>query len=163
MRKLANLPAMPSGLMRIYITTPFKLYQHTHTTNPRSRTARNLLAKEAVALVHSIGNASEVEFITDLLFPVDEEAAFPAADVISVPGNRVIRISRIEVVGEIAKLARQDGYSAENIIRSGGVYHGMKNEKIFDGMAMVKEWRLVDGKVLLFRVGKGKFTVIQAI
>jgi len=112
--------------------------------------------------------ASEAEFVTNLLFPVEGEAAFSAAEIVSVWGGRVVEIPRVEVVGEmIAKLARLGGAvktrgSVENIIKGGGMYIGLKHEKISDGVATVEGW-LVDGEVLLLRVGKGKFTVIQAI
>jgi len=140
-----------------------------HTANPGSRTVRGLLAKEAVTLVHGVRKASEAEFVTKLVFPPDGETAFSAAKIISVWGDRVVKIPRAEVVGElIAKLARRvravkTRSAAENIIRGGGMYIGLKNEKISDGMATVEEGWLVDGEVLLLRVGKGKFTVIQAI
>ena len=142
---------------------------HAHTANPGSRTARNLLAKEAVTLIHGIEKASEAEFVTNLLFPVDGEKSLSAAEIISVWGDRVIKIPKREVVGEmIAKLARRVGAvktrgAAENIIKGGGMYHGLNSEKISDGMATVQEGWLVDGEILLLRVGKGKFTVIQAI
>ena len=140
-----------------------------HIANPGSRTVRCLLAKEAVTLVHGVQMASEAEFVTNLLFPVEGEAAFSAAEIVSVWGDRVVKIPRAEVVGEmIAKLARRVGAvktrgAAENIIKGGGMYIGLKHEKISDGMATVEEEWLVDGEVLLLRVGKGKFTVIQAI
>ena len=57
---------------------------HTHTTNTGSQTARNLLANEAIIIRHGIENASEAEFVTNLLFPVDGETAFSATEIISV-------------------------------------------------------------------------------
>ncbi|CUS15708.1 unnamed protein product [Tuber aestivum] len=141
----------------------------SHATNPESRAARTLLAKEVVTLIHGVGKASEAEFVTKLLFPVGGEAAFSAADIISVWGDRVIRVPRAEVIGEmIAKLSRRAGAvksksAAQNIIRSGGMYVGLKNEKVSDPAAVVEEGWLVDGEVLLLRVGKGKFTVVHAV
>ena len=129
-----------------------------HTANPGSQTARNLLAKEAVTLIHGIEKASEAEFETNLLFPVDREKSHSAAEIISVWGDRVIKIPKREVVGEmIAKLARRVGAvktrgAAEKIIKGGRMYHGLKNEKISDGMATVQEGWLVNVEVLLLRV-----------
>jgi len=180
------------------LTTPFELYQffvtlpdrhiqkylqmftllppseiatamHAHATNPESRTVRSLLAKEVVTLIHGIEKASEAEFVTKLLFPVGEEAAFSATEIISVLGDRVVKIPRAQVIGEmIAKLARRvravkSRGAAENIIEGGGMYVGLKNKKVSDRLATVEEEWLVDGEILLLRVGKGMFTVIQAI
>ncbi|KAG0635566.1 hypothetical protein HOY80DRAFT_1056943 [Tuber brumale] len=180
------------------LTTPFELYQffmtlpdthiqkylqmftllppseiatvmHAHAANPESRAARSLLAKEVVTLIHGMGKALEAEFVTRLLFPIGEEAAFSATEIISVWGDRVVKIPRAEVIGEmIAKLARRVGAvktrsAAENIIKGGGMYIGLKNEKVTDRMATVEEGWLVDGEILLLRVGKGKFTVVQVI
>lgn len=60
---------------------------HAHTANPGSRTARNLLAKEAVTIIHGIEKASEAEFVANLLFPLDGETTFSAVEIISVWGG----------------------------------------------------------------------------
>ena len=89
-------------------------------------------------------------------------------EIVSVWGDRVVKMPRAQDVGEmISILARRVGdvktsSAAENIIRGGGMCIGLGN-KICDGRAIVEEGWLVDGEVLLLRVGKGKFTVIQAL
>ncbi|PWW80007.1 putative tyrosyl-tRNA synthetase mitochondrial precursor [Tuber magnatum] len=128
----------------------------SHATNPESRAAPSLLAKEVVTLIHGVGKASEAEFITKLLFPVGEEASFSAANIISVIGEMIAKLARR--VGAVKSRS-----VAQSVIKSGGMYVGLKNQKISDPGATVEERWLVDGEVLLLRVGKGKFTVVQAI
>jgi len=63
-----------------------------------------------------------------LLFPVEGEAAFSAAEIFSVWGDRVVKVPREGVFGEmIARLARREGAvktrgAVENIVKGGGMY-----------------------------------------
>ena len=107
--------------------------------------------------------ASQTEFVANFLFPVDGGKGFSVAEIVSVRGDRVVKMPRAEVVGEIISMlampvgAVKRSRAAENIIRGGGMCIGLVN-RISEG-----EGWLVSVEVQLLGVWKGKLTVIQAL
>jgi tyrosyl-tRNA synthetase len=141
-----------------------------HSITPESRTAQHLLAKEVVTLIHGETTASKAEIQTRLLFPAGSETmSLSARDILHAFGDEtVVDVPKMELVGEmVSKVMRKVGAvrtrsEADNVIRGGGVYHGQSGERVQDIRACVTEEWLLDGEVLLLKIGKGKFTVIRA-
>jgi tyrosyl-tRNA synthetase len=52
---------------------------------------------------------------------------------------------------------------AENVLKAGGVYVGVEKMKVADPKAVVEEGWLLEGQVLLLRVGKGRFNIVKAV
>lgn len=142
-----------------------------HAKAPEHRSAQHLLAREVVTLIHGEKKASRASVQTQLLFPTGEGGmGFSAQEILEAfeGDGRVVVIPRSELVGEmVSKVLRQVGAvktrgEADNIIRGGGVYYGQEGRKVEDIKASVKEEWLLDGSILLLRVGKGKFVVVRA-
>ena len=142
--------------------------------SPASRTVQHALANEVLTLIHGAEEAQRVTTACRLFFPNDfatEDgnlaARLNAAAVLSAfRGDRCWRqLSRSEVVDQpVTSLLRvmnlvKSGKEARQLILNGGVY--ARTERIVDPVARVRQDWLLDGRVLVLRVGKNKFSVIE--
>ncbi|KAL7270516.1 tyrosyl-tRNA synthetase [Rhizina undulata] len=142
-----------------------------HSSAPEKRGAQHLLAKEVVALIHGAEKAQRAENQTRVLFPFDGERVFSAEEVVEEfkGDKRMVEVPREELVGELlVKILRRVGAvgsrsEAENVVRQGGVYVGIENRRVLDAREVVEESMLVEGTVLLARVGKGKVVVVRGV
>jgi len=143
-----------------------------HCKAPESRSAQHLLAKEVVTLIHGETKASRAFIQTQLLFRLDSDTMkFSAQEIIDAfdGDGRLIEVPKAGLVGEmVSKVMRRVGAvktrgEADNILRGGGVYYGQEGEKIHDLKASVQEDWLLDGCILLLRVGKGKYVIVRAV
>jgi tyrosyl-tRNA synthetase len=143
-----------------------------HKRAPEARLAQHLLAKEVVTLIHGPQKAQHAQIQTQLLFPSGStDLRFTAAQIIDAfkGESGLVDVPRAELVGEmLSKVMRRVGAvkskgEADNIIRGGGVYYGLEGKRVEDIKAAVQEDMLLDGSVLVLRVGKGKFAVVQAV
>ncbi|CCX30054.1 hypothetical protein FPQ18DRAFT_356855 [Pyronema domesticum] len=143
-----------------------------HMEQPDKRAAQHLLAKEVVTLIHGPEQAEKAGVMTQLLFPGEGEGLqFSASQVLGAfEGDaRLVEVPRGEVVGEmVGKVMRRVGAAktkgeAENVLKAGGVYVGVEKMKVADPKAVVEEGWLLEGQVLLLRVGKGRFNIVKAV
>lgn len=137
---------------------------------PEKRGAQHMLAQEVVMLIHGGEAAKRAEMQTRLLFPAPGETAkFTVGEIVDGFGEGVVEVPRSEVVGEfVTKVARRVGAvktkgEAENMVRGGGVYVGLGNERVGDVKTRVEERMLVGGEVLVLRTGKGRFIIVRAM
>jgi tyrosyl-tRNA synthetase len=146
----------------------------THFTSPDKRIAQHLLANEVVTMIHGAPTAARAAIQTRLLFPAPgDRPGFSAREILeNFAGNQhggVIEVPRDEVVGQlVSKLARRIGAvntrgEADNMIKGGGLYVGLENEKVADVKVRVEEEWLVDGEVLMVRFGKGRFVIVKVV
>jgi tyrosyl-tRNA synthetase len=143
-----------------------------HMAVPESRSAQILLANEVVALIHGESKASRASIQTQLLFPPSSSAVrFSAQQIIDAfdDDGRLVDVPKTELIGEmVSKVMRRVGAvktrsEADNIVRGGGVYYGREGRRIGDVKASVQEDWLLDGQILLLRIGKGKFAIVRAV
>jgi tyrosyl-tRNA synthetase len=134
-----------------------------------------LLAKEVVTLVHGEAKASRAEIQTQLLFPTASSKIVKFSALVIrntfMGDEQMIDVPREELVGNlVSKVMRRVGAvktrsEAENIIKSGGVYYGQEGNRIQGGdvKVLVQQSWLLDGEILLLKIGKGKSIVIRAV
>lgn len=144
----------------------------SHAQSPGLRIAQHCLAQEVVTLIHGKANACKAFVQTQLLYPRGSAPVAVSAQQIldAFEGeNCLVAMPKEEVVGAmVGKVIRRAGVvksksEAENILKGGGVYFGQEGSKVLDPKAAVKgEW-LIDGSILLLRVGKSNFTIVQAV
>lgn len=144
-----------------------------HAAFPEKRSAQNLLAREVVTMVHGEVKAGRAAIQTRLLFPAPgADLSYGAQEILeNFKGSHggVIEVPRDEVVGQlVSKLARRIGAvntrgEADNMIKGGGLYVGLKNMKVCDVKARVEEGWLVDREVLVVRFGKGRFVIVKVV
>ncbi|KAA8913019.1 putative tyrosyl-tRNA synthetase mitochondrial precursor [Sphaerosporella brunnea] len=141
-----------------------------HAEAPEMRSAQHLLAREVVTLIHGPQKAQRAQIQTQLLFPSPgAKHNFSADDIVDAFSGEMVDVPRNELVGEVAaKIMRRvaavkSKSEAENVIRAGGVYWGLEGRRVEDTKAVVAQEWLLDGKVLVLRVGKGKFVVVRAV
>ncbi|KAF8540992.1 tyrosine-tRNA ligase [Trichophaea hybrida] len=143
-----------------------------HFKASESRSAQHLLAKEVVTLIHGETKASRAFIQTQLLFgPSSDSMKFSAQEIIDAfdGDGRLVEMPKAELVGEmVSKIMRRVGAvktrsEADNILRGGGMYYGQEGKKIYDLKASIQEDWLLDGSILLLRVGKGKFVIVHAV
>lgn len=169
---------LPDTVVYSYLTrftlVPLPILQEVmaeHEVAKENRTAQHLLAKEVVELIHGPQAASQAQLQTKLLFPGPDTAgvAFTAKEVIDAFGDKVVKAGRDDIIGQsLAKVLKSikiahSSSEAKKTIHAGAVYVGPRSEKATDPGEPVKEDWLLEGSVLLLRVGKGKFTVVQLV
>lgn len=144
----------------------------SHLAAPEKRAAQHLLASEVVALIHGEASAGVAAAQTRLLFPGGDHhhhARPTAREILDTFTGSTLDVPRAEVVGQlVSKLARRIGAvgtrgEADGVIKGGGLYVGVDNRKVADVKARVQEEWLVDGEVLVVRLGKGKFVIVRAV
>lgn len=141
----------------------------SHTQSPERRIAQHCLAQEVVTLIHGKASACKAFVQTQLLY--HRGSALSSQQILDAFEGEscLVAMPKEEVVGAmVSKVIRGAGVvksksEAENILRGGGLYFGLEGTKIPDPKAVVEEGWLIDGSILLLRVGKANFTIVQAV
>ncbi|CCG82830.1 Tyrosyl-tRNA synthetase,mitochondrial [Taphrina deformans PYCC 5710] len=141
-----------------------------HQENPAKRTANRILARELLILVHGIEAYDKVNVANRVLFPADfRDSAEPlsASTIITAfqddPAYK--KMNAKEVIGRrISSLLRDCGAlssakEAQQMIVNGGIHCGDK--KITDAKYCIEREDLLEGHLLVLRIGKNKFTFIN--
>ncbi|KAK6202818.1 tyrosyl-tRNA synthetase [Scheffersomyces amazonensis] len=170
---------MVSKLLKIFTLLPTEIIDTEimveHESDPGLRIAQRILAREVVDLIHGIGMGDKMAYITSFLFPTPDQ---PFDDHISAnklienfdksgillrvkapPAEEEIKLSTI-----LAKVTGKSRREIKTLIRSGGLYLGLERDKFEDPEDVVlfdKENHLIDGKLLLVRIGKQNYYVVE--
>ncbi|KAI5803811.1 putative tyrosyl-tRNA synthetase mitochondrial precursor, partial [Geopyxis carbonaria] len=139
------------------------------TKMPELRTAHTLLAKEVVTMIHGEKKALKAEVQTQILFPPSGKVELSVNTILEVFGgtDELIKLPRCEVDNmPVSKLLNTIGAvktrnEANNLIKAGGVYVGPSNTKLTDFMEKVQKDWFLDSRIVLMRIGKGKFILID--
>lgn len=142
-----------------------------HKQAPHVRAAQNLLAQEVVSLIHGSHKAVRAAAQTQLLFSSSKATRFDAHQITSAfsGDNRLVEIPKAEFVGELlSKLMRKIGLAqsraeAESFIKAGGVYIGQDGWRVTDATIRIHASWLLDGAILLIRLGKSNIIIVKAI
>lgn len=144
-----------------------------HMKNPDARLGQKKAAYEITALLHGDREAGKAERQTALLFPSSEAdvANVTARDILDAfEGSDFIKqLPREDVVGKLpSQIVRATGVMSrsqvDNLIKQGGVYIGFdRRKKVEAALSPAQEDWLMDDKVLVLRLGKGKTVVIELI
>ncbi|KAF8428784.1 hypothetical protein EV426DRAFT_558039 [Tirmania nivea] len=157
-----------------------------HERNPEKRRAQRVLADEVVSLVHGEKNRERCGVMGEVLFPPAEDGLEGVGEVgvgkecsadqiidAFTGDSRMVALARSEVLGElVTKVAALAGAvrtrsEGEQLVRQGGLYIGGgggggrgRGWRVERGERVREEW-LIEGRVLLVRVGKGGVCVVR--
>ncbi|WPK26670.1 hypothetical protein PUMCH_004029 [Australozyma saopauloensis] len=148
-----------------------------HEDDPGLRIAQRVLAREVVDLVHGPGVGDEMAYITSFLFPTPDQ---PFDDDLTAD-KLILKFKNSGILQQVslssfknpddlklstllATILGKSKSETKNTIRAGGVYLGLNRDQLLDQDDVVlfdKENHLVDGKLLLVRVGKQNYSVVE--
>lgn len=148
-----------------------------HESDPGLRIAQRVLAREVVDLVHGPGVGDEMAYITSFLFPTPDQ---PFDDdltaqkiLLKFKNSGILKeislssfkdTSDVKMSTLLAKVLSKSKSETKNMIRAGGIYLGLDRDQFIDQDDVVlfdKENHLVDGELLLVRVGKQNYHVVR--
>lgn len=142
-----------------------------HEQEPSKRIANRILASDVVTLVHGSAALEKVQIALRLLFPADFSTTLPltAEKIIHAfaSDSQLVKLPRSEVVGNrVTTLLRltgavKSGKEAQQLIQGGGLH--CADVKVTEIKSVVQDQWLLDGKVLVIRIGKNRFVMVQAI
>lgn len=141
-----------------------------HFHQPGKREANHLLATELTTLVHGAAEATRAVIATQLLFPARENReSVPISAILEAfaGDHRMVEMPRHSVLGQrVTTVLRESksvksGKEAQALIQSGGLYLG--ENKLADAQEKVQQDWLLEDKLLVLRIGKGRFVLISLV
>ncbi|KAI0342174.1 tyrosyl-tRNA synthetase [Trametopsis cervina] len=138
-----------------------------HNSNPESRFAQQLLAKEVTELVHGGSAAHKARIASRVLYESDYSSVKTEDILSSLSGDpRLKLLSEEELLGTpVAKLAVQAKLIASNseakrLVEAKGLY--VNNERVPNFLDTVSKEDLLDGRFVVVRCGSQKQLVLVA-
>lgn len=139
-----------------------------HSKKPEERWAQKVLAKEATDLIHGLGSGSRAAVISSVLFP-DKSDNAPSTKAIleafeqeamlkKIPKSEVLNIPWRSLISTLTGKSKSE---ASRLIKSRGIYNGLARTVIED--SLVTEDQIEEDGLLLVRVGKANYHVVQII
>jgi len=163
-------------LLKIFTFLPLKQIEEIiskHNEDPTIRSAQRILANEVTDLIHGVGSGKNAAVVSSILYPLPEEPypditseelihSFKSANVLkTLPKEEFIGKPYSAILASVQDISKSE---ARKLIASGGVYQGYDRIRIDSSDSLLLgEEQLIDDKVLLLRVGKGKYHVIQLV
>lgn len=148
-----------------------------HEADPGLRLAQRILAREVVDLLHGSGYGQEMAYVTGFLFPTpdqpfnDEVSAEKLISVLGKSGilqslslNEFSNSDDLKMSTLLATVFGKSKRETKNLIQSGGVYLGLDRTQFEDPEDVVlfdKLNHLIEGRLLLVRVGKQQYHVVD--
>lgn len=148
-----------------------------HEQDPGWRIAQRILAREVTDLIHGVGTGDKMAYITSFLFPTPDQ---PFDDEISTDkllnafrsSGILVKFSRKELDEYkelrlstlLAKVMNKSRTETRNLIKSGGIYLGIERDQLDDPDDLIlfdRKNHLLDDKLLLVRVGKQNYYVVE--
>ncbi|CCH46698.1 Tyrosyl-tRNA synthetase [Wickerhamomyces ciferrii] len=165
-----------SKLLKIFTLLPLKQIEEIiskHEQDPSLRYAQRILSNEVTDLIHGVGSGKSAAIISSILYPLPDQPypdigsdelidAFENANVLkTLPKEEFLNKPFSFILSKVQEISKNE---SRKLISSGGVYQGFDRIRIDTSDSMLLgEDQLIDGKVLLLRVGKGKYHVIQLV
>lgn len=139
-----------------------------HSENESKRYAQRVLAREMTDFVHGPGQGKNSEVLTEILFGGSQRTEHSTQTIIDAFDSQglVQKIKKSELVGNQWKavLAKVTGKSLSEIgrlISGNGVYKGL--DRVLVANSAIEEKDLTENRMLLVRIGKAKYFIIEAI
>lgn len=159
-------------LLKIFTFVPLKQIESImakHNEDPAYRNAQRVLANEVTDLIHGVGAGKSASVVSQILYPLPDIAypeispetlihSFETADILkSLPNSIGQPFSKL--VAELHGCSKKE---AKKLVYQGAVYYGYDRLKVdpSDTMLLTVD-QLIDGKLLLLRVGKSKYHVAR--
>ena len=168
-------------LLKVFTLLPLNVIEGEllpkHNSDPGLRIAQRVLAREVVDLIHGVGVGDEMAFITGFLFPTPDQ---PFND--NVSADKLIENFKrsgilfkrdkpspeeeIKLSALLADIVGKSKSEMRRLIKAGGVYMGLDRNQIEDPDDVILfdvDNHLIDGKLLLVRVGKQNYYVVEFV
>lgn len=166
-------------LLKVFTLLPLNVIEGEllpkHNSDPGLRIAQRVLAREVVDLIHGVGVGDEMAYITGFLFPTPDQ---PFND--NVSADKLIENFKrsgilfertkpapeeeIKLSSILAEITGKSKSEMRRLIKAGGVYMGLDRNQIEDPDDVILfdvDHHLIDGKLLLVRVGKQNYYVVE--
>ena len=168
-------------LLKVFTLLPLNVIEGElipkHNSDPGLRIAQRVLAREVVDLIHGVGVGDEMAFITGFLFPTPDQ---PFNDNVSADKlienfkrsgilfkrNKPSPDEEIKLSALLADIVGKSKGEMRRLIKAGGVYMGLDRNQIEDPDDVILfdvDNHLIDGKLLLVRVGKQNYYVVEFV
>lgn len=170
-------------LLKVFTLLPLNVIDNEilakHESDPGLRIAQRVLAREVTDLIHGNGVGEEMAYITNFLFPTPDQ---PFDD--NITADKLISnfrrsgilskfrfddfkdITDLKMSTLLSKVLRKSKSETKTLIKQGGVYLGLERDQFEDPDDVVlfdPENHLIDGKLLLVRIGKQNYYVVEFI
>ncbi|KAK9454574.1 hypothetical protein V1511DRAFT_522185 [Dipodascopsis uninucleata] len=144
-----------------------------HSQNESLRIAQHALAKEVTDLVHGVGYGERAQVASRTLYPSQglSDTTYSADTIINAlrEDGHLKQASSCDIIGtSLGKVLRDFSLGRSRralaaMASQGGVYVGPKLQKVYDiDIAISNDW-LIDNRLLLARVGKSDFLILELI
>lgn len=159
-------------LLKIFTFIPLKQINQIiedHLKDPSMRLAQRILATEVTDLIHGIGSSKDAKILTSLLHPLPGNPypnisidrmiqAFKNNEIlITLPKDEFFNKPYSTVISKLHGCSKNE---AKKLITQGAVYEGFDRVRIESSdSVLLSEDLLIGNKLLLLRVGKGKYYV----
>jgi tyrosyl-tRNA synthetase len=162
-------------LLKIFTFLPLEQIQsiiERHFQDPAYRNAQRVLANEITDLIHGVGTGKDASIISQILYPLPDIAypdissneliqSFKNANILRQLDTKYINQPYSAIVSELHGCSKKE---AKKLVGNGGIYLGYERLKLdqSDSLLLTRD-QLIDGKVLLLRVGKAKYYVAEVV
>ncbi|KTW31127.1 tyrosine-tRNA ligase [Pneumocystis jirovecii RU7] len=137
-----------------------------HFDSPDKRYAQHKLAEEVVMLIHGQEEMEKSKMATQLLFSDKERNKLEISHIFEMFSNKkdIITLNKEKVIGKtVPEVIKESGVLTQinKLLQGGGIY--TIKEKITSPFIQITEDWLMEGKVLIFKLGKKRHIVINVI
>lgn len=163
-------------LLKIFTFIPLPQIEEImtkHNEDPTFRYAQRILAEQVTDLIHGVGSGKNANVITSILYPFPDEAypdittdalisAFKSSNILkTLKKDDFFNKPYSAILSELQQCSKNE---AKKLIKQGGVYQGFNRVRLdeSDDLLLTQE-ALIDERVLLLRVGKGKYYVTELV
>ncbi|CAK9440211.1 uncharacterized protein LODBEIA_P43110 [Lodderomyces beijingensis] len=169
---------MVEKLLKVFTLLPLNVIEGElipkHVADPGLRIAQRVLGREVVDLIHGVGVGDEMAFLTGFLFPTPDQ---PFNDHVSAD-DLIKNLKRSGILHKfplqecddikmstlLSKITGKSKNEVKRLIKAGGVYLGLDRDQFEDPKDVVlfdKDHHLIDGKLMLIRIGKQNYYVVE--
>ncbi|WEJ94678.1 tyrosyl-tRNA synthetase [Yamadazyma tenuis] len=176
-----NVPdEMVSKLLKCFTLLPSSTIENEviakHEEDRAFRIAQRVLAREVTDLVHGVGTGEEMAYITSFLFPTPDQPfeedisadkllnAFRKSGILVKLSSSELEFDELRLSTVLAKAMNKSKSETRNLVKSGAIYLGIEREQLDDSNDVVlfdRENHLIEDKLLLVRVGKQNYYVVE--
>ncbi|CDR47991.1 CYFA0S41e00166g1_1 [Cyberlindnera fabianii] len=163
-------------LLKIFTFLPLSQIESImsmHNQDPAYRNAQRVLANEVTDLIHGVGSGKHAAVVSSILYPLPDQPypdtssemlinSFEKANILkTVDGEKFLDQPFSALVAELHGCSKKE---AKKFVSNGAVYIGYDRLRVdpSDSVLFSRD-QLIDGKLLLMRIGKSTYHVAQVL
>ncbi|GMM37083.1 tyrosine--tRNA ligase [Saccharomycopsis crataegensis] len=164
-------------LLKIFTFIPLKQIDQIleeHSKDPSLRVGQRILADQITRLIHGELETYNASIIASILFPTPEQpypTDIKTDQILKIfeDANLLKKISKSDIIDKkfsevLSKASGSSRTEARNTVKSGGLYFGYDRARADPtDSVLLTEDLLIDGKLLLLRVGKAKYHIVEIL